>query len=65
MGRRGNAREGVAVLMNERVWMCVREIRRINLRIMYPSICTKRDLWTVIVVYAPGMERSEEERDVF
>ena len=27
MRRRGNAREGVAVLMNERVWMCVKEIR--------------------------------------
>ena len=25
VGRRGNAREGVAVLMNERVWMCVRK----------------------------------------
>ena len=65
VGRRGNAREGVAVVVNERVWMCVREIRRINLRIMYVSICMKRKFWTVIVVYAPGMERSEEERDVF
>ena len=25
----------------------------------------KREFWTVIVVYAPGMERSEEERDLF
>ena len=32
VGRRGNMREGVAVLMNERVWMYVREIRRINSR---------------------------------
>ena len=30
VGRTGNAREGVSVLMNERVWLCVREIRRIN-----------------------------------
>ena len=51
--RRGNAREGVAVLMNERVWMCAREIRRIKSRIMYMGICIKRELWTVIVVYAP------------
>ena len=45
--------------------MCVREIGIINSRIMYMGICIKRELWTVIVVYAPGMERSEEERDVF
>ena len=34
MGRKGNA-----VLMNESVWMCLREIRIINLRIMYMGIC--------------------------
>ena len=32
---------------------------------MYVNICIKRELWTVIVVYAPGMERSEGESDVF
>ena len=62
--RRGNAREGVAVLMNEHMRMCVREIRRVNLKIIYVSICIKREFWTIIVVYVPGMERSEE-RDVF
>ena len=51
--------------MNERVRMRVREIRRINSRIMYVSMCIEREFWTVIVVYAPGIERSEEERDVF
>ena len=29
MRRRGNMTEGVAVLMNELVWMCVREIATI------------------------------------
>ena len=65
MRRRGNARQGVAVLIKERVWMCVREIRRINSKIMYVSISIKREFWTVIAVYVPRMERSEEERDVF
>ena len=51
--------------MNESIWMSVKEIRRINSRIMYEGICIKREFWTVIVVYAPGMERLEEERDVF
>ena len=51
--------------MNDRVWMCVRKISRINSRIMYVGICIKREFWTVIVAYAPGMERSEEERDGF
>ena len=51
--------------MNECVWMCVREVRRINLRIMYVGICIEREFWTLIAVYAPGMERSEEERDGF
>ena len=65
VGRRGNSRYRVAVLKIECVWMWVREIRRINSRIIYMSICIKREFWTVIAVYAPGMERSEEERDVF
>ena len=65
VGRRGNAREGAAVLMNERLWMCVREIRRINSRIMYVSICMRREFSTIIVVYAPGRERPEEERGGF
>ena len=55
--RRVNAREGVAILM--------REIRRINSRIMYVEICIKREFLTAIVEYAKGMERSEEERDGF
>ena len=47
--RRGYAREGVAVLMNERVWICVREIRRVNSRIMYVEFCIKREFWTVLL----------------
>ena len=40
-----------------------KEIRRINSRIMYMGIGIKREFWTVIVLYAPGMERSEEGRE--
>ena len=65
VGRSGNSREGVAVLMNERVWMCVREIKGSNSRILHVEICIKREFWTVIVVNTPGMERPEEERDDF
>ena len=64
VGRRVNAREGIAVLMNERVWMCVREIRRMSARIVYVEICIKREFSTIIVVYVSGMERPEE-RDGF
>ena len=31
-------RQGVVVLANKRVWMCVREIRIINTRIMYVGV---------------------------
>ena len=65
VGRKGNMREGVAILLNECVWICVKEIRRINSGIMYVGICIKKEFWTVIVVYDPGMERSEEERGGF
>ena len=53
------------ILINKFVWMCVRKIRRINLRIMYVSICMKREFWTVIVVYASGMERSRKREMSF
>ena len=52
-------------MVNEHVCICIRVIRRINSRIMYAGICIKKEFWTVIVVYALGMERLEEERDVF
>ena len=65
LGRRGNLREGVAVLMNERIWMCIKEIRWINFRIMHVELCIKRRFWNVIIVYVSGMERSEEEIDCF
>ena len=55
VGRRENAREGVAVLMNEHIWMCVHEIRRINSRIMYAGVCIKREFWDVIIVYVPEL----------
>ena len=45
VGGKGNAREGVAVLMNERIWMCVNEIGSINSRIMYVGLCIKREFW--------------------
>ena len=48
--------------MNERLWMCVKEIRRVRSRIMYVGICIKREFWSAISVHAPGMERSEEKR---
>ena len=32
---------------------------------MYVGICIKREFWSVTSVYAPGMERPEEERDSF
>ena len=63
--RRGNAKEGVSVLMSERIWLYVKEIRRVSSRIMRVGICIKEEFWSVIVLYAAGMERSEEERDGF
>ena len=53
-------REGAAMLMNESVWLCVNEIRRAGSRIMYMGICIKRELWSVISMYGPGMKRSEK-----
>ena len=59
--RRRKEIEGVAVLMNERIWMSAKEIRRLNSNVLYVGLRIK----SVTAVYAPGMEGSEEERDGF
>ena len=61
VGRR-TARERVAVLMNECVWLCVREIRKINSRIMYASICKKMEFWIDSCVCPRNGEFSGGER---
>ena len=33
--------------------------------LMYVRICLKREFLSVIILYAPGMERSEEGKDSF
>ena len=63
MGRRGNVRAWVAVLVSAHIWTCVKEIRRVSSKIMYVRICI--EFWSGISVHAPEMERSEEERDSF
>ena len=57
MEKRG---EGVTILMKEYIWIYVQGIRRISSTIMCVGICIKRELWS-----APGMKKSEEERDRF
>ena len=55
--------EGGSRSANKRIWMCEVEIRRVSSGIMYVGICIKSGVWSVIRVYAPGIWRSEEERD--
>ena len=56
---------GVGELMNEHVWRCLKEIRRVISKIMYVGICIKREFWSIKSLCAPGTEISKGERDNF
>ena len=53
------------MLMRQRIWVCVKEIKGVSSRIMYVVVCMRKEFLSVISVYALEMETSEEERDVY
>ena len=62
---RGRAREGVAMLLSERLRREVVEWKEVSSRLMWVRIRIGRECWVFVSVYGPGSERSEEEREEF
>ena len=62
---RGKAREGVAILMSERMARLVDNVEYINSRKMWVRWKVGGKKLVVFGVYAPGMERTGEEREAF
>ena len=64
---RGNqwAKEGVAILMNERMWSLVVEYEVVSSRIVWIKV--KIGGWKLVIVsvYGPGSEDSENVRTKF
>ena len=62
---RGHGREGVALLLSDRVIGCVMERREVSSRIMRVKMNLAGEVWVIVSVYGPGSEKSVEERETF
>ena len=62
---RCRAREGVAVVIAGRLWGRVSEYKCINSRMMWVRLKVAGEKVVIVSVYAPGMEKSENERETF
>ena len=66
VSERMRACEGVAVLIKGRLWGSVTEYKCVSSRIMWVRMKVAGEKVTMVVgVYGPGMQRNEDEREVF
>ena len=61
----GRAREGVGLLLSERLMTCVVEWKEVSSRLMWVKVKFGCEVWMFISAYGPGSERSEDERTSF
>ena len=62
---RGRAREGVALLLSERMKRRVVAWKEVSSRVMWVKVRIGRECWVFISAYGPGSEKNEEEREEF
>ena len=62
---RGRAREGVALLLSERMRKRVVAWKEVSSRMMWVKIRIGRECWAFVSVYGPGSEKTGEEREEF
>ena len=62
---RGRAREGVALLLSERMLEKVVAWREVSSRMMWVRVRIGRECWAFVSAYGPGSEKTEEEREGF
>ena len=63
--RRGNAREGVGILLSERMLQSVIEWREKSSRLMWVRVRLGRECWAFVSAYGPGSESSKEVVEEF
>ena len=63
--RTGRAREGVALLVSDRVKEKVSEWKEVSARMMWVKVKWGCETWVFLSVYGPGAEKGEEERTAF
>jgi exonuclease III len=61
----GRGREGVALLLSERVLEKVVEWREVSSRILWVKMKWEGESWIFVSAYGPGSERSDQEREEF
>ena len=65
VSERCRAREGVAVMISGRMWGKVVDYKCLDSRIMWVKLKLDGEIVVVMSVYAPGMEKKEDERERF
>ena len=61
----GRAREGVALLLSERMMSKVVAWKEVSSRLMWVRVRMGRECWAFVSAYGPGSEKTEEEREGF
>ena len=65
VNERVRAKEGVGIVLSDRMWECVQEWKEVSSRMMWVRLKVGREMWVIVAVYGPGSERGEEERESF
>ena len=65
VSERCRAREGVAVMIKRSLWGSVVEYKCVSSRLLWVRMKVAGERIVIVGVYGPGMERSENEREVF
>lgn len=61
----GRAKEGVALLLSDRMNECVTEWKEVSSRVMWVKVKWESEVWVFVSVYGPGKEHEDEERERF
>ena len=63
---RMRAKEGVAIVMSEKWWACVKQCERVSSRLMWVRLKLRKENWVFVCAYAPPVSSGNEaERDQF
>src|ERR1700755_3177614 len=65
VNERVRAREGVAIVMRDEWWSCVKARGRMGARIVWVRLRLRREYWVFICAYAPVVGANERERERF
>ena len=65
VNERVRAREGVAIVMKDMWWSCVKGSGNIGARIAWVRLRVRREYWVFICAYAPVVGTNERERESF